>query len=246
MKKYGLIGYPLSQSFSKDFFTNKFQNNKIDAEYLNFELESIGEFPEIIDENPELMGFNVTIPYKEKILPFLTNLDKEAEKVMAVNTVKIEMNFEEKQLVGYNTDISGFEETLKNYLQKHHSKALILGTGGASKAVKYVLEKLGIEYIFASRGKERGYLTYKELCDDIIAEHTLIVNTTPLGMFPDIDSYPVLPYNAITDKHLCYDLIYNPSETVFLKKSKEQGAVIVNGKEMLIKQAEKSWEIWNM
>ncbi len=246
MKKYGLIGYPLDQSFSKDFFTKKFHNNNIDAEYLNFELESIGEFPEIIDDNPNLIGFNITIPYKEKILPFLTNLDKEAEKVMAVNTVKIQVNPKEKRLVGYNTDVYGFEETLKPHLQSHHTKALILGTGGASKAVKYVLEKLGIEYKFVSRGKERGYLTYKKLNNDIIAEHTLIINTTPLGMFPDVDSYPVLPYNAITNKHLCYDLIYNPPETIFLKKSKEQGATTINGKDMLIKQAEKSWEIWNM
>ncbi len=245
MKKYGLIGYPLEQSFSQKFFAAKFKNETINAEYLNFELESIGEFPEIIEDNETLKGLNVTIPYKERVMPFLTELDSEAEKVGAVNTIKICEKYGKPCLTGFNTDVYGFEETLKPYIKPHHTKALILGTGGASKAVRYVLNKLGIGFELVSTKQRKGTIGYADITDDIIIDHKLIINTTPLGMSPNTNGFPDLPYKAITTEHLLYDLIYNPAETVFLKNGKNNGATTVNGEAMLKKQAEKAWEIWN-
>ena len=245
MKKYGLIGYPLGQSFSQKHFTEKFKNEDINAEYLNFEIDSIGEFPEIIEDNEDIVGLNVTIPYKEKVMSFVDELDEEAEKVGAINTIRINTKHGKTCLTGYNTDVYGFEISLKPFLETHHTKALILGTGGASKAVKFVLKKLGIEFKMVSRNPKTGSFTYNDITEDIMSEYKLIINSTPLGMFPNIENCPKLPYNAVTPQHLFYDLIYNPAETKFLEKAKANGATIVNGQEMLIKQAEKAWEIWN-
>lgn len=244
MKKYGLVGFPLGQSFSQKYFAQKFEENHIDAEYQNFELESIGEFPEIIKDAADLKGLNVTIPYKEKVIPFLDELDAEAEKVGAVNTIVVYEKYGKQCLKGYNTDVFGFEESLSPHLKPHHTKALILGTGGASKAVKFVLKKLGIAFKMVSRQSKNGNFTYSDLTNQIVHDYKLVINTTPLGMYPNTDGCPVLPYEAITPDHLFYDLIYNPIETCFLRNAKKQGAVIVNGEEMLLKQAEKSWKIW--
>ncbi len=246
MDKYGLIGYPLEQSFSQKHFANKFKKEAIDAEYINFEIESIGEFPEIIEDNEQLKGLNVTIPYKERVLPFLTELDCDAEKIGAVNTIKISEKYGKLCLTGFNTDIYGFEETLKPFLKPHHSKALILGTGGASKAVKFILKKLCIDYKLVSTKPRQGNFGYNDITEDIINDYKLIINTTPLGMHPHTEGFPDIPYKTITKEHMLYDLIYNPAETMFLQKGKTNGATIVNGKAMLIKQAEKAWEIWSM
>lgn len=244
MDTYGLVGYPLTQSFSQKYFTEKFQNENIPAQYVNFSLESIGEFPEII-QNPDLKGLNVTIPYKEKVMPFVHELDEEAKKVGAINVIKIQHEKEKLLLTGYNSDIYGFETSLSKYLKAHHSRALILGTGGASKAVRYVCKKLGIEFTLVSRKPKKGWLSYPEITSDRLREFPLVINTTPLGMYPHVSGFPTLPYEAASDKHLAFDLIYNPAETVFMQKFKAQGAFAVNGYEMLLSQAEKAWEIWN-
>ncbi|MFW5756997.1 MAG: shikimate dehydrogenase family protein, partial [Tangfeifania sp.] len=221
MKKYGLIGYPLTHSFSKRFFTEKFKKENIDAVYENFEIESVSEFPEIIKNYPELKGLNVTIPYKEQIIPFLNELDEAAEKVGAVNTVKIKRTKQGAWLKGFNTDTYGFESSLKPLLKPHHNKALILGTGGASKAIKFVLAKLGVDYISASieelKDKE---ISYEEIDKNVLAERQLIINATPLGTYPKVETYPPVPYEFITEKHLLFDLVYNPDETIFMKKGK--------------------------
>ena len=245
MNKYGLIGYPLGQSFSKKFFSNKFKKENINAEYINFEIDNINKFPNIIKDNKNIIGLNVTIPYKEQVIPFIDELDTEAEKIGAINTIRVIKNNNKIYTKGYNTDVYGFEESLKPFLKIHHTKALILGTGGASKAVKYVLNKLDIEFKIVSRTKTDSILSYNDITNELLSEYTLIVNSTPLGMFPKINEYPTLPYNNITDKHLFFDLIYNPTETIFLKKAKDKNATIINGEEMLIKQAQKAWKIWN-
>ena len=245
MKKYGLIGFPLEQSFSQKHFSKKFNEENIDAEYLNFELESIGEFLEIIEDNEDLKGLNVTIPYKVKVMPFIDELDKEAEKIGAINTIRISEKDGDPYLTGYNTDVFGFEETLKPFLEAHHTKALILGTGGASKAVKFVLNKLGIDFKIVSRNPKTNCFIYDDISEDILTEYKLVINSTPLGMYPNIEDSPKLPYQSITPKHLFYDLIYNPAETKFLTKARKRGATTVNGQEMLVKQAEKAWEIWS-
>jgi len=246
MKKYGLIGYPLTHSFSKRFFTEKFERESIDAVYENFEINSISLFPEIIKNNPELNGLNVTIPYKEQIIPFLNELDEAAEKVGAVNTVKINLTKQGAWLKGFNTDTYGFESSLKPLLKPHHKKALILGTGGASKAIKFVLNKRGIDFISASieelKDKE---ISYAEVDKNVMTERLLIINATPLGTYPKVETYPPIPYEYISEKHLLFDLVYNPEETLFMKKGKELGATVKNGYEMLLQQALKSYAIWN-
>jgi shikimate dehydrogenase len=244
MDTYGLVGFPLSQSFSQSFFEQKFKNEKIDAQYLNFSLESIGEFPEII-EDFSIKGLNVTIPYKEKVMPFIHELDDEAKRIGAVNVIKFVKHQGKTLLKGFNSDVYGFEVSLSKYLNSGHTQALILGSGGASKAVRFVLKKLGINFTMVSRKAQKDWLSYSDVSPEIIQRNTLIINTTPLGMYPDIDVCPDLPYELMTAQHLVYDLIYNPEETLFMKKSRQFGAQAVNGSEMLIKQAEKSWEIWN-
>ncbi len=253
LKLYGLIGYPLSHSFSGEYFKHKFITEKItDCEYKLFPIESISQLPEIIKNNPELIGLNVTIPYKEQVIKYINVLDEIAGEINAVNTIKIIRDSSGTyKLNGYNTDTHGFSQTLKPLLKPHHNKAFILGTGGASKAVAFVLKQEGIEFSFVSRANVSSryigmkHFRYDELNKDIIASHQLIINTTPLGMYPSINDYPKIPYEYITEKHLLIDLIYNPDETVFLRKGKEQGAYTANGLRMLQLQADKAWEIWN-
>ncbi len=248
MKTFGLIGYRLGYSFSKGFFTEKFEKEALnDHEYVNFELDTIDEFPSIFEKNENIGGLNCTIPYKQEIMPFMDDMDEEAEKVGAVNTVKIIKDGDQIKLKGYNSDVYGFENSLKPMLNKNHEKALILGTGGASKAIKFILEKLGIEYISASIEEElfEKEIRYGEIDEELIKSHLIIINATPLGTFPNVDTCPGIPYEHITDKHVLYDLVYNPEETLFMKKGKEQGAAVKNGLEMLHLQAIRSWEIWN-
>jgi shikimate dehydrogenase len=243
-KKYGLVGKDISYSFSRDYFTKKFiELNLKEHSYRNFDIPEIEEFPFLLyQKEDDYQGLNVTIPYKESIMKYLSEIDEVAEKIGAVNTIKIT---EDNELIGYNTDAYGFEKSLVKLLESHHEKALILGTGGASKAVAYVLEKLNIEYKFVSRSPNADQLSYDYLNETILNESHLIINSTPLGTFPNIELSPDIPYNYLTKKHLLYDLIYNPEETTFLKLGKDQGAMIKNGSEMLKLQAEKSWEIWN-
>lgn len=245
MQKYGLVGYPLKHSFSIGYFNEKFSSEKIEAEYINFEIPDINNFPEIIEANPNLHGLNVTIPYKEKVIPYLDELDKQAAAIGAVNVIKIIRNKGGKpKLIGYNSDIIGFTQSIQPLLQSHHKKALILGTGGASKAVFHGLKNLGIEAKFVSRTARFGMLTYEELNAEIIKEYTVIVNCTPVGMYPKVDACPDIPYEAITSEHLLYDLLYNPNITLFMKKGEVKGAVTKNGLEMLLLQAFAAWEIW--
>ncbi|MBQ8502337.1 MAG: shikimate dehydrogenase [Bacteroides sp.] len=246
MDTYGLIGYPLGHSFSRGYFNEKFKAEGIDAEYANFEIPSIEEFPSIVREHPNLCGLNVTIPYKQQVIPFLDELDKDAERIGAVNVVKIVRSPKGKlKLVGYNSDIIGFSQSMEPLLQPHHQKALILGTGGASKAVKGGLEKLGLEVRFVSRErKSSDMLTYQDLTPEVMQQYTVIVNTTPLGMYPKVEACPDIPYEYLTERHLLYDLIYNPDETLFMTRGRERGAVVKNGLEMLLLQALAAWEIW--
>lgn len=246
MKKYGLIGYPLTHSFSKRFFTEKFETENIESSYDNFEIDSIQKFPEIIRNNPELIGLNVTIPYKEQVIPFLNELNDSAQEIGAVNTVKIIRTSTGVYLKGFNTDTFGFENSIKPLLKEYHKKALILGTGGASKALKFVLNKLGIEFISASIEELKdNEIRYDEVDEKMMAERLLIVNATPLGTYPKTESFPAIPYEFITEKHLLFDLVYNPEVTQFMAKGKARGATVKNGYEMLLGQALRSYEIWN-
>lgn len=247
MIQYGLLGYPLTHSFSKRFFTEKFAAEGTDASYENFEIDTIGLLPGIIDNNPRLRGLNVTIPYKEQIIPFLDEIDDAAREVGAVNTVKIRRSGNSTSLKGFNTDTYGFETSLKPLLSDHHRKALILGTGGASKAIKYVLRKLGIGYISASIDElKENEIHYEEIDSHIISERLLIINATPLGTYPRVDTFPPIPYEYITEKHLLFDLVYNPETTRFMQKGISMGATVKNGYEMLLQQALKSYDIWTM
>lgn len=238
MKKFGLIGKNIAYSFSESYFNDKFRKESIlDSAYQLFDLKSISEIDELFQlEN--LKGFNVTIPYKEEIISYLDELSPEAGKIGAVNCVKIQNN----KKIGFNTDAVGFENSLKPLLEKHHQKALILGDGGAAKAVKFALTKLDIEFKSVTR---KGELKFSDLNQEIISTHQLIINCTPVGTFPDLETSPDIPYEFLTDSHLLYDLIYNPEKTKFLQLGETQGAKIKNGYEMLVLQAEKSWEIWN-
>lgn len=247
MQKYGLIGYPLGHSFSVGYFNEKFKAENIDAEYVNFEIPSIADFIQVIDKNPNLCGLNVTIPYKEQVISYLDELDKDAAQIGAVNVVKIIRLPKGKiKLTGYNSDIIGFTQSIEPLLNETHRKALILGTGGASKAVFHGLKNLGLDPTYVSRSKKNDeVLTYAELTPEIMATHTVIVNTTPVGMFPKVDFCPDIPYDYLGPQHLLYDLLYNPDETLFMKKGKAQGAEVKNGLEMLLLQAFAGWEIWN-
>ena len=244
MKQFGLIGYPLGHSFSKKFFTEKFEKEEIDAFYNLFELDDVSKFTQLT-KDIELSGLNVTIPYKEKIIPFLNDLDDTAAKIGAVNVIKFIRENGTLVLRGFNSDAIGFENSLKPYLKPHHNSALILGTGGASKAIDYVLKKLGIVTTFVSRTAQPGRITYNELQQTIMDENTIIVNASPVGTFPHVDECPDIPYHYLTDRHLLFDVVYNPSETLFLKKGREMGAIGLNGEAMLTGQAIAAWEIWN-
>ncbi len=245
MKKYGLIGYPLGHSFSRNFFNEKFHSENIDAEYVNFEIPSIKELPSVLLANPNLVGLNVTIPYKEQVIPYLDELDKDAAAIGAVNVIKVVHQKGKTKLIGYNSDVLGFTQSIEPLLESQHKKALILGTGGASKAINYGLTKLGLECKFVSRSPREGMLTYKELTPEIMNEYKVIVNCTPVGMYPHADKYPDIPYECLTPNHLLYDLLYNPDTTLFMKKGADRGAVTKNGLEMLLLQAFGAWDIWN-
>jgi shikimate dehydrogenase len=243
MRKFGLIGYPLGHSFSQKYFTEKFQREGIkDCVYEKFPLPSIEGLRAVL-EDASLCGLNVTIPYKEQVIPFLHEKNEIVRQINACNCIKIQ----EGKLYGYNTDAIGFEQSLAKKLQPHHTHALILGTGGAAKAVEYVMKKRGIFYRFVSRSPRPSTndLNYDEVKDEILHEHTLIINTTPLGMFPKVDECPPLLYEAVSRRHYLFDLVYNPAKTLFLQKGEERGAATENGHEMLIIQAEESWRIWN-
>ncbi len=242
--KFGLLGKNISYSFSSGYFTKKFEKlNLKKHKYVNFDIPEIKDFPSIIEETPNLKGMNVTIPYKEVVMQYLDKLDETAKEIGAVNTIKFTKRGD---LKGYNTDIFGFENSIKPFLKKHHKKALILGTGGASKAVAYAFKRNDIKFKFVSRNpSEKNQISYKDLSEEILEEYTVIVNCSPIGTFPNVNDAPKIPYQFITDKHLLFDLIYNPEETAFLKKGKEKGAAIKNGYQMLELQAEEAWRIWN-
>ena len=241
---FGLLGRNISYSFSRGYFTDKFQKLHLNNHsYVNFDMQHCDEFPNIISSEKNLKGLNVTIPYKQEIIPFLDELDEIAKQIGAVNTIKIT---KKNTLKGYNSDAVGFEKSIKPLLKNHHQKALILGTGGASKAVAYVFQKNNISFQFVSRNPDSIHeISYENLNPEIMESHTIIVNCSPLGTSPNIEKYPDIPYQFLNQQHLLYDLIYNPDETVFLSKGKKQGATIKNGLEMLQLQAEESWRIWN-
>ena len=246
MRLFGLIGYPLSHSFSAQYFAKKFASENIqDADYRLFPLEQISEIHSLISLHPDLQGFNITIPHKVAILPYLDLITKEAKAVGAVNCVKIERGESGVKLTGYNTDIYGFRESLVPVLKPYHNKALVLGTGGAAKAVCNTLQELGIMFTLVSRTEHgANVLNYSQLGEKIISDNLLIINTTPVGTYPDTDKFPDIPYKLLGNKHLLYDLVYNPSETSFMLKGRKAGAAVINGLQMLELQAEKSWEIW--
>ena len=245
MDKYGLIGYPLGHSFSISYFNEKFKNEGIDAVYENYEIPTIEQLPEVLDTNPELRGLNVTIPYKEKVISYLDSLSPEASEIGAVNVIKIEHKGKKTVLKGYNSDVIGFTRSIEPLLEPYHKKALILGTGGASKAIEFGLRSLKLETLKVSRTGKDGAIRYTDITPETIKNYNVIVNCTPCGMFPHADECPDLPYNAMDNHTLLYDLIYNPDETLFLTKGKKKGAIIKNGLEMLLLQAFASWEFWN-
>ena len=246
MRTFGLIGFPLSHSFSNKFFTEKFEKEQIsNCRYELFPIAHADEIKDLIVRNPMLRGLNVTIPHKVNILPFLNEIDDSAKEIGAVNCIKVNQDGAEPILKGYNTDVYGFEKSLSPLLKKQHQKALIFGNGGAAKAVKYVLKKLNISYLVVVRNPVPNAISYSAITAEILEEYKLLIDTTPLGMLPNLESFPVIPYQYLTTDHLAYDLVYNPEETLFLAKAKEQGTAVKNGLEMLHLQAERSWQIWN-
>ena len=250
MRTFGLIGYPLDHSFSEEYFLDKFSKEAIDdAIYQNYPLESIDELRDLIEFEPDLVGLNITIPYKTAVLPLLDAIDPMAKSIGAVNTIKIERDEEdpsEYTLTGYNTDAHGFKESLSPLLEENHKEAIVFGTGGASLAVTHVLKELGIPFLQLSRDPQSELqMSYDFIEPAIIEISKLLINTTPVGMYPNVDEAPKIPFEGITSDHLVYDLIYNPEETLLLKESKARGAQTKNGQQMLELQAEKSWEIWN-
>jgi shikimate dehydrogenase len=242
-RQFGLLGKNISYSFSKNYFTEKFMlGSFVDCDYDNFDIKTIEEFPDIITNNLALKGLNITIPYKETIIPYLNKLSKTAAQIGAVNVIRFTKN---GKLKGYNSDYYGFMKSLKPLLQSHHKKALILGTGGAAKAVSFALDKLGILYTYVSREEKEGMINYDLINATTFDNFQIIINCTPVGTAPNTKDFPAIPYNFFTEKHIAFDLIYNPEETQFLKKAKKKGAITKNGYEMLVLQAEKAWEIWN-
>ena len=246
-KKYGLIGYPLGHSFSKDYFNKKFSSEGIDAEYINFEIKNVDELKYVLNENPDLCGLNVTLPHKMDVMPLLDSITDNARNIGAVNVIKFKRGKSGKLLLeGHNSDITGFKQSIEPMLNEKHRKALILGTGGASKAIYHGLKQLGLDCLFVSRTHDNdSCIIYDEITPEIMFDYTVIVNSTPLGMFPNTNSCPNILYENITTNHILYDLIYNPDETLFMKKGKQYGAEVKNGLEMLLLQAFISWEIWN-
>lgn len=245
MDKYGLIGYPLGHSFSISYFNQKFTDENIDASYENFEIPTIDLLPEILDSNPNLRGLNVTIPYKEKVISYLDTISPEARSIGAVNVIRVTHEGNKTILKGFNSDVIGFTRSIEPMLEKYHKKALILGTGGASKAINFGLKSLGLETLFVSRYEKEGTIQYQDVTPDVIKEYNVIVNCTPCGMYPHTEECPRLPYEAMDSHTILYDLIYNPDETLFMKRGAEHGASVKNGLEMLLLQAFASWEFWN-
>lgn len=246
MDKYGLIGFPLGHSFSISYFNEKFKSENIDAEYVNFEIPTIETLPEILASNSELKGLNVTIPYKEKVISYLDDMSEEAREIGAVNVIRVTHKGGKTHLKGFNSDVIGFTRSIEPMLECIHKKALILGTGGASKAIDFGLRSLGLKTLFVSRSNEKkGAISYDAVTPDIIREYNVIVNCTPLGMYPNVNSCPKIPYEAMDSSTILYDLIYNPDETLFMRKGAEHGATTKNGVEMLLLQAFASWEFWN-
>ena len=241
MRKFGLIGLPLTHSFSKQFFTEKFEKEQItDCLYENYPLEKIEDLPALLAANRDIVGLNVTIPYKKDVVPFLTDAAPAVKKTGACNCIRIDG----KKRIGYNTDVIGFHLSLMPHLRVQHQRALILGTGGASAAVEFVLQQIAMPYLIVSRNPGTNSIGYDQLSEDLMESRTLIVNTTPLGTFPAVETYPPIPYQYVTDQHFLYDMVYNPTETIFLKQGREKGATILNGLDMLIGQANASWDIW--
>lgn len=241
MDKYGIIGYPLGHSFSRAFFTEKFQREHIDAEYVNFEIPSADMLPGIVQTNPNLCGLNVTLPHKEAVIPMLDELSDEAKEIGAVNVIRVR----DGRLKGFNSDIIGFMDSIRPLLKPWHQHALVLGTGGASRAIRVGLQRLGIEWTYVSRTPAPDRLTYADLTPELMEHYQAIVNCSPVGMFPRVDACPDIPYQLLTSRHLLYDLVYNPQETLFLKRGAEHGAAVKNGLEMLHLQALASWRFWN-
>lgn len=238
---FGLIGKDIDYSFSRNYFNTKFEKEQLPYLYVNFDINNLAKFRSIVKENKNLKGLNVTIPYKETIITYLDNLSPEAKSIGAVNTIKVLPN---GKLMGYNTDYYGFQKSIKPMLEKQHKAALILGTGGASKAIAYAFKEWKIPTLFVSRTASEKSICYEDITEEILHSHPIIVNTTPLGTYPNVNSYPKIPYSYLTPKHLLYDLTYNPSCTMFMKKGEAQGAKTTNGYTMLVEQAEKAWEIW--
>ena len=244
MDKYGLIGYPLVHSFSISYFNEKFKNEGIDAVYENYEIPTIEQFPEIIDTNPQLRGLNVTIPYKEKVIGYLDAISPEANEIGAVNVIKITHKGKTVILKGYNSDVIGFTRSIEPLLDSFHKQALILGTGGASKAIEFGLKSLGLKTMKVSRSVKPGTIRYQDITPEMMKDWNVIINCTPCGMYPHSDECPQLPYEAMDSHTLLYDLIYNPDETQFMSRGKAHGAMVKNGLEMLLLQAFDSWEFW--
>ena len=244
MDKYGLIGFPLGHSFSLSYHNQRFADEGINAKYLNFEIPSIEELPQVLSQNPELKGLNVTIPYKEKVMEFLDYISPEARAIGAVNVIRVVHEGKKTMLRGYNSDVIGFTQSIEPMIESYHKKALILGTGGSSKAIAYGLRSLGIEPIMVSRYKRPETIQYQDITPEIVKEYNIIVNCTPVGMFPHADECPELPYEALNERNILYDLIYNPDETLFMRRGTAQGASVKNGLEMLLLQAFASWEFW--
>lgn len=243
--KYGLIGFPLGHSFSRQYHNERFVREAIDAEYNNYELPDISLLPELVAREKSLRGLNVTIPYKQAVIPYLDALDETARNIGAVNVIRIEHKGNFVRMVGYNSDYIGFRNSLNPLLQPHHTHALVLGTGGASKAVCAALRNMNIAVTLVSRTQGSNRLQYEQLTAEVMANHTIIVNATPLGMYPHVDDCAPIPYQYITPHHLCYDVVYNPTHTTFMQRCAEQGATVCNGLKMLYGQADAAWEIWN-
>lgn len=244
MDKYGLIGYPLGHSFSISFHNQRFADEGINAKYLNFEISSIDDLPAVLGSNPELKGLNVTIPYKEKVIPFLDYVSPEARAIGAVNVIRVVHEGKKISLRGYNSDVIGFTQSIEPMLEPYHKKALILGTGGASKAIAFGLKSLGLDSVFVSRYERPNTIQYERITPEVVKEYNVIVNCTPLGMFPKTEECPLLSYEALDERNILYDLIYNPDETLFMRRGAEHGAAVKNGLEMLLLQAFASWDFW--
>ncbi|MBR3547922.1 MAG: shikimate dehydrogenase [Bacteroidaceae bacterium] len=241
MDKYGIIGYPLGHSFSRGFFTEKFAREHIEAQYMNFEIPNVEMLRDVLNENPELRGLNVTLPYKTAVIPLLDELSDDARNIGAVNVIRVRNGY----LKGFNSDIIGFMGSIRPLLQPHHKKALILGTGGASRAIRAGLTQLGLQWKHVSRSAREDMFTYSELSPEILHEYEVIVNCSPVGMYPHVDESPAIPYESLTDRNLLFDCVYNPESTQFMQRGAQQGATVKNGLEMLHLQAIASWEFWN-